>query len=264
MKTRTEILCALAQDEDDRLLLARLLDRLDASENYPTATRFLSPRERTLAEDAVRLAGAASRCAFFGGWEDAERTVALLFPDWMDAADAAAAAPIALLRAEKSPADTLSHRDYLGSLMGLQIERAMVGDILVHDAGADLFVLREAAEFLLLHFDRVGRRRITLSEIPLSELRRAETAETSGEGSVASLRLDSVAALIFGLPRAQAQEAVAHGSVYLNGRVCLKPDHEIAAGDRLTLRGKGRARVESLGGMSRKGRQFLRFTRSAP
>ncbi len=264
MKTRPEILRALAESEADRLLLARLLDRLDTcrSHSYLTATRFLDPRERTLAEAAVRMSEASGECVFFGGYEDAERVTALFFPDYLTPELAVAEAPLALLRAEKSPADTLSHRDYLGALMGLQIERAMVGDIIVHDSGADIFVLRELADFLLLHFDRAGRRRITLTEVPLSDLRRAAADEITGEGSVASLRLDSTAALIFSLSRTQAQEYIAHGQVYLNNRACLKPDHEVEAGDRITVRGRGRAQLTALGGISRKGRQFIRFTRS--
>lgn len=266
MKTRPEILRALASDETDRLLLAQLLDRLETcrERSYPTSTRFLDPRERALAEEAVRLSGASSECVFWGGYDEAERTAALFFPDYLTPEAAVSDAPLALLRAEKSPADTLAHRDYLGALMGLQIERSMVGDILVHEGGADLFVLREVADFLLLHFDRAGRKRIALSEVPPETLRRAAAAEIEGEGSVASLRLDSVSALVFGLSRAQAQEQVAHGQVLLNSRVCLRPDHEVAAGDRITVRGKGRARLTGLGGVSQKGRQFVRFTRSAP
>lgn len=266
MKTRPEILRALGADEADRLLLAQLLDRLETCRErcYPTSTRFLDPRERALAEEAVRLSGAAGECVFWGGYDEAERTAALFFPEYLSPEDAAADAPFALLRAEKSPVDSLSHRDYLGALMGLQIERSMIGDILVHEDGADLFVLREIADFLLLHFDRAGRKRISLSEVPPESLRRAAANETEGEGSVASLRLDSVVALIFGLSRAQAQEQIARGLVLLNSRACLRPDHEVREGDRITVRGKGRARLTALGGVSRKGRQFLRFTRSAP
>lgn len=266
MKTRDEILRALAAGEDDRLMLSRVLDKLALcrSRAYLTTTRFLDPRERALAEEALRLSGALSESIFYGGYEDAERVIAVFYPEYLTPELAMEDAPIALLRAEKSPADTLTHRDYLGSLMGLQIERAMVGDILVHEAGADLFVLREVADFLLLNWSRAGRRRITVTEVPFTDLRRAAAAETEGEGSVASLRLDSVAALIFGLSRAQAQEQAAHGQVYLNHRACLKPDHEVREGDSITVRGHGRAKVTSLGGVSRKGRQFIRFTRSKP
>lgn len=266
MKTREEIFRALAHDEDERLLLAQLWDRLETCRErcYLTATRFLDLHERALAEDAVRLLGASNECVFYGGYEDAERVCAIFFPDYLTAEDAVSTenSPICLLRAAKSPADTLAHRDYLGALMGLQIERAMIGDILVHETGADIFVMREMADFVRLHFDRAGRRRITLAEAPVESLRRAAAEEIEGDGSVASLRLDSVAALVFGLSRAEAQTRIEKGTVFLNNRACLKPDREIGEGDKLTVRGLGRARVVSLGGVSRKGRRFVHFVKS--
>lgn len=266
MKTREEILRTLARSEDDRLLLAHALDKLYVCRErcYPTSTRFLDPRERALVEAAVRLAGAQQESVFFGGYEEAERVCALFFPDYLTAEEAITGenCPIALLRAVKAPADTLSHRDYLGAIMGLQLERATVGDILVHEDGADLLVLREMADFLRMNLLRAGKRRIVVDEVPLSSLRTAVGSEKTGSGSVASLRLDGVCALIFGLSRAEAQNRIEKGLVYLNSRACTKPDQEIGEGDRLTVRGLGRAKVTSLGGKSRKGRQFLTYTRT--
>lgn len=73
---REKILRALAQDGDDRLLLAGVLDKLETcrTRNYLTATRFLDMRERALVQQAVRMADAAQECAFWGGYADAERT----------------------------------------------------------------------------------------------------------------------------------------------------------------------------------------------
>lgn len=92
---------------------------------------------------AVRLAGATGHALFWGGYEDAERGIYLFYPDYMDAESAKLSAPLALLRARKRREDTLTHRDYLGSLMGLQIDRSVVGDILVHEEGADFHVLED-------------------------------------------------------------------------------------------------------------------------
>lgn len=119
----------------------------------------------------------------------------------MDAESAKLSAPLALLRARKRREDTLTHRDYLGSLMGLQIDRSVVGDILVHEEGADIIVLEDMAEFILMHFAKAGRKQLSLTREDLSDLKHAAVEEKRGTGSVASPRLDSVAALIFGLPR---------------------------------------------------------------
>lgn len=262
--TRNEILRALAANGDDRMLLAAALDKLETcrTRNYPTHTWFLDMRERALVQQAVRLAGGERECLFWGGYADAERTCALFYPDYLTEEQAREDSPFVLLRAEKQPADTLTHRDYLGALMGLQINREMVGDILVSDQGAEILAMQEVADFLLTHFAQAGRKRVSLSQQPLSDLKVPVVTETVGEGSVASLRLDSVIALVFSLSRGDAQAYIEKGLVFLNQQPCLKPGRDVDAGDRITVRGKGRARIEALGGMSRKGRQFIRYARS--
>lgn len=265
MKSKQEILAALAKTDEDKVLLAGLIDKEQTcvSRGYLTHTRFLDLRERTLASEAVRLMGAAEHAVFWGGHDDAERVLAVFYPDYLDETGAREAAPLALLRAHKHPGDTLSHRDYLGALMGLQIDRAVIGDILVHDEGADMLVLEDMADFIMLHFDKAGRKRLALSREPLASLRQAQGEETQGEGAVASPRLDAVLALVFRLSRAEAQEQIARGMVFLNHAQCLKGERAVAEGDRLTLRGKGRARILSFGGMSRKGRIFIKFVKSS-
>ena len=150
MKTKQEILTALAHSGDDKLLLAGLLDKEQTCEQrgYLTHTKFLDLKQRALCTDAVRLAGATGHALFWGGYEDAERGIYLFYPDYMDAESAKLSAPLALLRARKRREDTLTHRDYLGSLMGLQIDRSVVGDILVHEEGADIIMIKPAMSYL--------------------------------------------------------------------------------------------------------------------
>ena len=149
LKTKQEILTALAHRGDDKLLLAGLLDKEQTCEQrgYLTHTKFLDLKQRALCTDAVRLAGATGHALFWGGYEDAERGIYLFYPDYMDAESAKLSAPLALLRARKRREDTLTHRDYLGSLMGLQIDRSVVGDILVHEEGADIIMVKPALAY---------------------------------------------------------------------------------------------------------------------
>ena len=264
MKTKHEILTALAHSGEEKILLASLLDKEQTCETrgYATSTRFLSMSERALCTEAVHQAGATGHALFWGGYEDAERGIYLFYPDYMDEESARLSAPLALLRAHKSRSDTLTHRDYLGALMGLQIDRSVVGDILVHEEGADIIVHEDVAEFILMNFGKAGRKNLSLTREELSDLRQAVTEEKRGTGSVASPRLDSIASLIFGLPRKDAQARIEKGLVFVNNAPCLKPERQIAEGDRITVRGLGRARVESFGGTSRKGRIFLDFVRN--
>ena len=190
MKTKHEILTALAHSGEEKILLASLLDKEKTCETrgYATSTRFLSMSERALCTEAVHQAGATGHALFWGGYEDAERGIYLFYPDYMDEESARLSAPLALLRAHKSRSDTLTHRDYLGALMGLQIDRSVVGDILVHDEGADIIVLEDVAEFILMNFGKAGRKNLSLTREELSDLRQAVTEEKRGTGSVASPR----------------------------------------------------------------------------
>ncbi len=263
---RDKIYRALAQDGGDRLLLAGALDKLETcrERNYLTATRFLDMRERALVQQAMRMAGAERECVFWGGYPEAERTCAVFFPGYMTADDAVLEehSPVALVRAQKHGADAISHRDYLGALMGLQIKREMIGDILVGDTGADIVVMRDMADFVQMNFAQAGRKRVSVSRVPLAEIRAPAVQEAEGEGSVASLRLDSLLSLIFSLSRSDAQAYITKGLVFVNQQPCLKPGRDVDVGDRITVRGKGRARILALGGTSRKGRQFVRYARS--
>ncbi len=266
MKTQEQVIATLTKTPEDKLLLRQLFDRFAVSQEraYLTHTRFLDLRERTLCTQAVQQAGLTKQTVFWGGYTDAERVMALFLPDYLTPEDAVSPdqCPLVLLRATKSQADTLTHRDYLGALMGLGIERAVLGDIVITQTGADLFVTEDMADFIEMNFLRAGRKRITLEKVSLDAFEMPEAEEETGEGSVASLRLDSVAALVFRLSRAQMQERIAKGTVFLNQMQCLKPDADISPADKITVRGLGRAKVLELGGMSRKGRQFVRYTRS--
>ena len=119
---------------EDRTLLARVLDRAkQASErNIPAATDFLSPAQQAQAADLLHAAGIPETAYIrWGGYDGAERAVLLFLPDWMDPSDAGTYSPIRCLRAAFREGENLTHRDFLGSLMGMGIVREKIGDILV-------------------------------------------------------------------------------------------------------------------------------------
>lgn len=246
------------------MLLAQLFDKEQTcmQRGYLTHTRFLDLNERALCTEAIWQMGASGHALIWGGYDDAERVVAVFYPDYLDESSARETAPLVLLRAHKNEGDALTHRDYLGALMGLQIERDTVGDILVHEEGADLIVMEDMAEFLLLHYDKAGRKRITVTQEPLDSRKSAAVEEKTGSGSVSSPRLDSVTALVFGLSRTEAQARIARGLVFLNNAPCMKDEKNVSEGDRLTLRGIGRAKIDSIGGTSRKGRIFVHYVKT--
>lgn len=266
MNNMEQLIRTCAQTQEDKWLIAQLLEKYTVSQErcYLTYTHFLDLRERTLCMRVAQQAGISSRIVFWGGYEDAERVVALCLPDYLNAQDAirAAYSPLALLRVEKSPSDRLHHRDYLGALMALGVKRTVLGDIVLQPHGADLFVMADMAQFIQMNFLRAGKKRVQTAQVSFEMFHSPQVEEQVGEGTVSSLRLDSVSALIFRISRAQMQGQIEKGTVFLNQIQCTKPDAEVGLHDRITVRGAGRARILELGGVSRKGRQFVRYTRS--
>lgn len=219
-----------------------------------THTGFLTPAEvyalsRWNAEDCEML--------FHGGYEGAERQAAFFLPEWMPAEDFDPAEYLCAL-AFTARFGTPGHRDYLGAALGLGIERAWLGDIVIEGETAYFICLPSVKEHLLLSLDHVGRWGVKGRELPLDEVPAAKKELRERSFSVQSLRLDAVCAGMFSLSRSSAAQAVAEGLVTLNYSVCLKADAPVGAGDVISLRGKGKGEVLSAGDRSsKKGRLFV-------
>lgn len=238
--------------KEDEVLLAGIEDKISQClENYMvTHSLFLDMRQRTLA-DALCRQHKGLRYRFYGGYDDAERAVAVFLPDYAELADHD---PLALLRITQAGQRALTHRDYLGSLMGLGIKREIIGDILVRDNGADIVVLREMGEFLLYNYEKAGRTSLKAEIVSIGDIIVPENRFEEKRDTVASLRLDNVVASAFSFSRGRAAEAIQGGLVFVNGLQSDKADRQIKEGDKLVLRGKGKVLLKAVGGVTKKDR----------
>ena len=243
---------------EDRLLLAKVLDRAEQAEsrNIPACTDFLSPQQQAQAQDLLRMAGISETAWLLqGGYQGAERNILLFLPDWME--PETAESPLRCLRAAFRPEDRLSHRDILGSLMGMGIVREKVGDILVSPESADLIVLDTVAEFLLSSWNSAGRARLAVTEIPTAHLHIPEVRCEEIRDTVSSLRLDAVCATGFRMSRGKAADLIAAGHVQVNWRACTKADKLLSEGDTVSARGFGKFQLAEVGGVTKKGRTTI-------
>lgn len=247
-------IAALAESEEERMLLVRVCDRLERAQerDIPASTAFLSPREQALVRRLL------PQCAFFGGTDGAERTVAFYLPDYLTREDYFdAEGPIACLRLRFYEENSLSHRDILGALMGLGIRRDAVGDICLHEKHCDIFILAELARYLLDNLTSAGRQHLSCERIALSQAEKPPQKLREVRVTVSSLRLDAVLAAAFHLSRGAAAEAVNAGRTAVNSLTSCKPDRLLAEGDEISLRGSGKFRILTLGGETKKGRLAL-------
>ena len=258
--TKTELLNKLAQDGEERMLLARVLDKLDqaSQRGAPAQTFFLSPAERASVERLLAASG-HPRHLFWGGYDGAERTVCAFLPDWQEAEDVAAdpEGPLTALRLRYPEDCDLSHRDFLGAILGLGITREKVGDLLVGAGCCYVLLLREAAPILLSQLDQVGRQRVKCAPCALEEMEVPEKQVKTIKDTVATLRLDAVASTGFSMSRSKMADLISSKKLTLNGRECDKPDRPVEEGDALACRGLGKCVLTQVIGTSKKGRIMI-------
>lgn len=244
----------IAQNAEDRLLLAKLWDKISAGirKNIPANTCFLSPREQEMAK---YLFGEAEGLSFFGGYGDAERKMLVYLPEYLEAdclmdGDS----PVVCLRAEFYLGDSLSHRDFLGALMGAGIGRETVGDICVGQGSCDFFVTAEIAPYVEQSFTGAGRTKVRMKRIPLAEASIPEPEVKEIRDTLASLRLDSVISSGFRIGRSLAAQYVTSGKAAIDGLPCEKPDKPVAEGMKISVRGLGKIMLASVNGQTKKDR----------
>lgn len=253
--TKTELLNRVSQTPDERQLLARVCDQMDhAGRGVPSSTPFLSASQQEAVARLIAAAG-SPRHLWSGGFPDAERKVCAFLPDWQEEADWEP--PFSALRCRWQSEDRLTHRDFLGSILGQGIDREKVGDILVGDGRCDLLVFRELTPYLLQNLAGAGRAKLRVEEIPLGDIEPPEKQVKILRDTVSSLRLDAVLSTGFSTSRGKAAEAIGAGRVEVNHRPCLKADRTVAEGDVFTCRGLGKCVLREVSGLSKKGRTMI-------
>ena len=244
----------IAHSGEDRLLLAKLWDKINAGirKNIPANTCFLSPRELEMAR---YLFGQLEGLYAFGGYPEAERKMLIFLPDYLEeSALMEEDSPVVCLRCTFYLEDSLSHRDFLGALMGAGIGRETVGDICVDKGSCDFFVTAEIAPYILQNFTSAGRTRVHIRQIPLTEASIPTPEVKEIKDTLASLRLDSVISSGFRIGRSLACQYIQTGKAAVDGLPCEKPDKPVAEGMKISVRGLGKIQLAAVGGKTKKDR----------
>lgn len=252
---KTELLNRHAATPEERLLLSRALDQLQLADtrSIPTHTGFLSPAEAASVRSLVQEVGGAG-CRFLGGYADAERRRCCFLPDWQSPEDLLSEEHIAAVRATWFPSHPLTHRDFLGSLMGLGLKREAIGDILVSQGSCDILLLPELQSFVVQNLEYAGHEKLHVEPVPLEHLHFPQPKLKLVHDTVPSLRLDAVAAAGFRLSRSKLADYVRSGKVTVNWQSVTKTDYPVEEGAVIACRGLGKCRLASVGQLSRKGR----------
>ncbi len=199
--------------------------------------------------------------SFYGGFSDAER-VKIGFHGGVSGSGKIAPDgfiedyPLGMIKI--SPlnakfAEELTHRDYLGAILNLGIDRSMTGDILPASDAVYLCCDEMIASFLCENLTRV--RHTSVQAVLAEEM--DDKVKRSYEqilANVASLRLDAVVGAAFHTARSSVAGMISSGKVMVNGREILQGSSPLKEGDIVSVRGFGKFRYVRESGTTKKGR----------
>ena len=234
--------------DSDKLFYSKLDDGITLCEKRRRAYffSFLSEREQLLACRHLESAGFHDY-AFDGGYPNAERKILGLFfyePE---------AFPLCAMELCFRKCDKLTHRDFLGALMSLGIERETVGDILVEDGRCVIFVKPEIRDYITSQLFKVGNVGVRIAGADLESLPKGRGFDEK-EYSVSSLRLDAVVAAATGLSREKTKSVILSGNVTHNYADCQNISQAVREKDTITVRGKGKYVINGVIGETKKHR----------
>lgn len=214
---------------------------------------FLTAEE---ADEAARICRAA-RAPFhlYGGYNEAERKM-LAISD-MDQETLRFCYPFSLISVEAYEPQEISNRDILGALMASGIRRDCLGDIIARDGILLFFASEQIADYLLENVDSIGRQGVVLKRQEEGFLIPPPHFEEHRD-TVASLRLDAIVASFARCSREQACKMIELGNVTVNHIQMDKKTKEIAAGERIVIRGRGKWIIDECAGHSKKGRIIIK------
>lgn len=213
-------------------------------------TRFLDPAEAELGRHLARQYGA--RFSAWGGYDQAERVVGCFGPAGEET-DTAQYPIVCLHSRYSSKFCSVTHRDLLGSFMALGLTRSCAGDMIIAGADIYLFAHAQTADFIAQSMKSAGKAPLDfhmLTETP----EMPEPEGTRFSAVVSSLRLDGVLAAAYRLSRGEAADSIRAGLVKVNHLACDRVDLPLQEGVLLSLRGRGRVRLVSVDGTTRKQR----------
>ncbi len=199
----------------------------------------------------------------FGGYSCSERQMAAFLPDafslYMETSEIKNCYPIQIVKItpiHAKFAEELCHRDYLGALLNLGIERSKLGDILIQEQSAYVFVHETLASYILDELVKV-KHTVVLPQIVASADFTYEPKYEIVKGTVASVRLDSLLTLTYNFSRSKSTCFIEAAKVYVNGKLITSNGYRVKEHDIISIRGVGRFQFLQIVSETKKGRYYV-------
>lgn len=244
-------------NKEEQMLLKRFHDLANTAyhRGISTFSDFLNLNEISNLKANAKDFSFVKVC-FYGGYPHAERQIAAFAPDaFLPTREDYPVSILKIMPLNRKFAQDLTHRDFLGAILNLGIDRGKIGDILAKEGIAYVFVHKSMEKFLMEQLCRVKHTSVKVE--PCDEAEDISISFERLEGSVSSERLDAILALAFQGSRSALSQLVAAEKVFINGRLCYSNSQILKQGDIVSVRGFGKFIYQGFISNTKKGRLFV-------
>ena len=239
-------------DDEKRIEVRKIIDKIQIvlNKHLVQSTDFLDPFEVELAKSVLNRFEDISY-SIQGGYNEAERNIIIIYPSYIFIEDIEI--PLSSLRIS-GDLNSVEHKDYLGSILSLGINRNKIGDILVYPQDGIVIVKEEISSFILYNMEKIKNKNIESSITSIEDIKPPKVEYKEIKKFLVSLRIDSIISSTFNLSRKESMNIINAGKVKLNFETIDKPSREVEEEDMISVKGFGRFILSEVEGTSKSGR----------
>ncbi|MDU4859497.1 MAG: YlmH/Sll1252 family protein [Terrisporobacter othiniensis] len=247
-------LTAHIKDIDLKNKMFRIIDKANGSlKNYDVRfSDFLNPFEVESAK-AILNANDDLKYTVDGGYDESERKIVFIYPFYMYYEDINET--LRFIQIEGNfKFKSISHKDYLGSLLSLGIKREKIGDIIIHENFCQVIVTFDICDFILMNLEKVARNNVKLKEISRKEVVYNPPNYKEINFTVSSSRIDCIISGLYNISRQESAKLISNEKVQVNYEKITSCSKEIKSESLISVRGKGRSQINNIGSLTKKGK----------
>lgn len=252
--TDKERITSHIKDLDLKKTVYKVIDKaLGVLKNHDyRCTDFLNPYELKNSIAALNSIDDI-KYSVYGGYDESERKVIYIYPYYVFEEELEC--PIGALTIEGNfKFKEVSHKDYLGSILGLGIKREKIGDILIHTNFCQVVVKNDIKDYIIFNMNKVARNNISVKEISISDIKKVDIKYKEISFTVSSNRIDSIVSSIYNISRQEANKIISSNRVYIDYEPINNVSKKVDTNSLISVRGKGRCIISDIGDVNKKGR----------
>ncbi len=244
------------KDEETKKSVRKIADKaLYVNKNYVSVvTEFTNPYIAELCIPIIENYDV--KFELFPSFEQGERKVFILYPDYIEGINKDEYV-IGIRISNKSKFKKLNHKDYLGSIMSLGIDRNKTGDIYVYEDYADIVVHNDISDYIIYNLDNIGHNKIEVEKIKIDQVSFKEQEHVVLNINSSSMRIDNIVKHIINKSRESAQDIIKSGNVKVNYQVEERAATEIKELDMISISKFGRFKISKLSGVTKSGKNKI-------